>query len=699
MTLQLLNLDVPDSQLGDALRDGGVKINANFIALDALSSQTISAGHPSYGFTATPPTATREAAITAAVADAYGRGFTRVYIPLTMAPYDPALVTFNNAVQMVREGGDFNSWDVQAYGAAGNYVQDDRPAFVAAQAGSGADVLVPACAVRYKIGSNLALTQPLTIRPGGVIKPTLGTLITFSASVNAGAWQIFDLTAAGSGAVFFLGGAHSSELNADWWGAVVDGVADDTAVTQNAMQASADNVMPTSFGGGVREIISPLIITPAQFAAFRGTGWSYLRYGGATSSTSMLTLKGGMQRGFLDGLWTLQNDATVIGLELGLPNEINYGLMVSRMTWQGPNLRAVQVNSEFDEVLWLKNYFRACGGGVLLKKSSTLFPSSNHHFWANYFQDCTDWSVDAERSALLSFIGNTHQQNGAKAVRLNRQTALLYLANYHEQHASGSIGLSINPTVADGFPGGGQIIGANIFDINNGGTSVGLEIGLVGPGMCVLPNQFFNAKTGIRILNGADQELTIFPQNFSSVTTPIDDQRADPNRSFMFNTATKVITSGKDPFVVVVANGGLQRQVFKVRIPKEAWRGAAVSQEIRLGTTDVRTRIVGCFCDTTVAFAGLAGTIQLQIGSASGLSDLILLHDVKTAAVTKGLADADLGAMLARATAVQGGGGSWTGGNDIYAKLFSGTGNVGTGAVTNLTAGTVYVYVVTEVMP
>lgn len=698
MTQQLLNLDVPDSQLGDNLRAGGTKINAMFTELYSLSSQTISAGAPVYGFTATPPTATREQAITAAIADALTRGFTRVYVPASMIPYNAASVTFVNTIQMVREGGNFSSWDVQAYGAAGDGVQEDAPAFRAAQAGAGADVLVPACAVRYRIASNLAMTQPLTMLPGAILKPTLGTLVTFASFIAAGPWQIFDLSVAGSGAIFFLGGAHSAELQSDWWGAIDDGVADDTAVTQNAVQASVDNVMPTRFGGGVREIIAPIVATTAQFLSLLGTGWSYLRWGGAVSS-SVLKITGSMQRVFLDGLWFLINDATVTALELNNPNDISFGGRLSNMTFQGPNAQGVLVNSEVDEFLWDNVYFRSCGKGVYFKKSSTIIPSSNHTFLACYFQDSADWGVDSERSALMTFIGNAHQANGAKAVRLNRHTALVYLGNYHELHPSGSVGLSINNTAGDGFPGGAQIVGGNVFDINNGGTSVGLELGTVGKGVVVLPNQFFSAKTGIRILSTADPEITIFPQNFSGVTTPIDDQRTDPSRAFMFNIGTKVITSGKDPFVVEIANGGLQRQVFKVRIPKEAWRAAATSQEIRLGTTDVRTRIVGCFCDTTVALAGLAGTIQLQIGSASTLSDIILLHDVKTAAVTKGLADADLGALLARATAVQGGGGSWTGGNDIYAKLFSSVGNVGTGAVTNLTAGTIYVYVVTDVMP
>jgi hypothetical protein len=489
------------------------------------------------------------------------------------------------------------------------------------------------------------------------------------------------------------------------FGTVVNGSTDDYLATKAAIQASADNQTGVRFVRGIRQIGTAIITTGVYYLSLIGDGYSYLRWAGTTGK-SMIKLLGttaldGMRRIFIDGMWFIMNDATSTILEIGNPDDANFGAMISRSAFQGPNAQGVLGNSEWDEVLWFHNYFVSCGKGVYLKKSPTVIPSSNHTFLSNYFQNGTDWGVDSERSALLNFIANVHQSNGSKGVRVDRQTAMLYLGNYHELHPSDSVGLSINPTNADpSGGGGGMLVGGNIFNINNGGASVGVIIGAVGKGFRLLANQFFTAKTGIRILASAPQELTIDPQNFVGVTTEIDDQRVNPSRAFQFNIGAKMAAESTDQFVQTIANGGLMRQVYAVKIPKESWRTAGTTQQVRIGSTPVRARIVGCFCDTTVAFAGLAGTIQLSVGSAAGTpADMIAAHDVKSGVVTKGLADADLGSLLARATAVQGGGGNWSAGNDIYAQLISGTGNLGNGTVTNLTNGEVKIYVVMEVMP
>lgn len=69
---------------------------------------------------------TDEIKIQAAISRAVSTGADRVFIPTSMLPYDASLITFNTAVQMVREGGDFSVWDVQAYGATGNGIVNDQ---------------------------------------------------------------------------------------------------------------------------------------------------------------------------------------------------------------------------------------------------------------------------------------------------------------------------------------------------------------------------------------------------------------------------------------------------------------------------------------------------------------------------------------------------------------------------------------------
>ena len=146
--------------------------------------------------------------------------------------------------------------------------------------------------------------------------------------------------------------------------------------------------------------------------------------------------------------------------------------------------------------------------------------------------------------------------------------------------------------------------------------------------------------------------------------------------------------------------GHVGRQVWKVTIAKDAWINAAAAQYFYFCTLPLKTAVVGCYCDTTEAFAGLAGTITASVGQGGTPTGYIASHDVKTATITKGMADADLGALLNRAGAVQGGHvPSWTGNAQVYLALTSGTGNLGNGVTTNLTNGTITVYLITETQP
>lgn len=83
-------------------------------------------GHPRTYNAANFTGATNEAKINAMIARALADGATTAsprlgFIPASMLPYDPSLVTFDTGVHLIREGGtsDLDTWDVQAYGASG----------------------------------------------------------------------------------------------------------------------------------------------------------------------------------------------------------------------------------------------------------------------------------------------------------------------------------------------------------------------------------------------------------------------------------------------------------------------------------------------------------------------------------------------------------------------------------------------------
>ena len=168
---------------------------------------------------------------------------------------------------------------------------------------------------------------------------------------------------------------------------------------------------------------------------------------------------------------------------------------------------------------------------------------------------------------------------------------------------------------------------------------------------------------------------------------------------------------GESPSVMEVATYGNQfgvagftyagpsfrRAVTSVVMDKSVWTAASTTQGPRVFQLLNGYALVGVIVRTTEAYAGLAGTIQLRVGVGASAQDLILAHDVKTAAVTKGTADADLGTAFVRSAVVQGGIINFTGSSiDINVTLVSGTGNIGTGTVTNLSAGSTTLYIITE---
>lgn len=82
---------------------------------------------------------TIEAQLNVAIPIAKAAGLA-VFVPLTMQPYNGAIVNFDVAVRMVAENGDPSTWDVQAYGADPLTVIDATASWNAAIAGAVANV-------------------------------------------------------------------------------------------------------------------------------------------------------------------------------------------------------------------------------------------------------------------------------------------------------------------------------------------------------------------------------------------------------------------------------------------------------------------------------------------------------------------------------------------------------------------------------
>lgn len=154
------------------------------------------------------------------------------------------------------------------------------------------------------------------------------------------------------------------------------------------------------------------------------------------------------------------------------------------------------------------------------------------------------------------------------------------------------------------------------------------------------------------------------------------------------------ITAGSGTGLTVNATGHVNRQVYKVTVDYTGFSAADTHAHHVIATLPAKTRIVSIIADTTVKYLGGAvSAATLEVGKTTDTGvEYILPHDVFTAVVNKGLADADLGNSINRANAVYGGDlPSWTAATDITATIR--TTNANTSA---LTQGSTTFYIVAE---
>jgi hypothetical protein len=158
------------------------------------------------------------------------------------------------------------------------------------------------------------------------------------------------------------------------------------------------------------------------------------------------------------------------------------------------------------------------------------------------------------------------------------------------------------------------------------------------------------------------------------------------------------VSPALSPGITAESLGELRRVVAKFQIDYTAWTAAARNQQV-FWTFPPKTRVCGIIADTTEAYAGISGPIELMAGTTLNDESYLKIHVVSSGAVTKGLIDADLGNRLIRANAVQGGDmQSWTSYNFVAVTL-SASANLGDGTATHLSAGSTTVYIVIESMP
>ena len=154
------------------------------------------------------------------------------------------------------------------------------------------------------------------------------------------------------------------------------------------------------------------------------------------------------------------------------------------------------------------------------------------------------------------------------------------------------------------------------------------------------------------------------------------------------------ITAGSGTGVTVNSAGNLNREIYKVTATYQALSSlSSLTADKVIATLPAKTRLVSIITDTTIPYTG--GTVSaatLQVGKTTGGVEYMAVHDVLSGAVTRGLADADLGTSMVRAAAVQGGDlPSWSGTTNISVRL-----TTVTDTTDHLTAGSTTYYLITE---
>jgi len=269
--------------------------------------------------------------------------------------------------------------------------------------------------------------------------------------------------------------------------------------------------------------------------------------------------------------------------------------------------------------------------------------------------------------------------------------------------------------------GGGILLTGNIFQNSRTGSSVakikalGVANIYTNPTAFTVPfesrgNWYMNATYNAPLYDGSNNLLTLSTSYSSSFRAPVTSYGDRGGVAGALVSLKSVYLDGSSAMGRLPTFSGnttstypyeglLSFGVNKVTISYTELVAAALDDRIQTHVIPAKSKITNVIADVTTPFAGLAGTITLGLGDGTTTETEYLLNfDVKTAAVTKGLVDADLGVKLSRANSVQGGIFYWAN-SIVHAHFISGTGNFGNGTVTNLSAGSVDIYITVERMP
>jgi hypothetical protein len=161
-------------------------------------------------------------------------------------------------------------------------------------------------------------------------------------------------------------------------------------------------------------------------------------------------------------------------------------------------------------------------------------------------------------------------------------------------------------------------------------------------------------------------------------------------------------TAGSGTGITVNDPGSIRTEVYKVTVAKTNFVTAGVTHDVTLATLPAKSIVHAVIADVTEAFActGVCTTATLSatVGISAGGVEFLASFDLDAAAAAFGDTDAEVGSKLSVAGDSNSGYISWAG-TPVIMRATSGTGNWGSGTATNLSLGSVTVYILYSILP
>lgn len=155
----------------------------------------------------------KETRIQAAINAASNQGISRVYVPSSMYPYSASSVSFINTIQMIREGGATDVYDLQAYGGSPN-AADNSSALDGATGTTATGAIIYIPPGQYNHTNDVVLKTGQTLTGAGwssVLSHTAGQMTNGAVTIKGTALAFLEqctvrdlkiLSSGSSGAAF-----------------------------------------------------------------------------------------------------------------------------------------------------------------------------------------------------------------------------------------------------------------------------------------------------------------------------------------------------------------------------------------------------------------------------------------------------------------------------------------------------------------